>query len=133
MYEVDEWSPYAHGSVSEAELPEVYARINAAEVSWEGDTWDRERWRTGDCIIVHVYGEWSFIVLKHEDTFYYLTVSGEGGAKDGDPEEEVELPLGGQGGHVRRKYLAPRELGLAVLSRAGDTPGLLTDYVWTAE
>lgn len=133
MYEVDEWSPYAHRSVSEAELPEVYARINGAEVSWDGDTWDGERWREGDCLIVHVYGEWSFITLKHECTFYALTVADEGGVKNGHPEEEVELPLGGQGGHVKRKYLASRELGLAVLSRAGDTSGLLSDYVWTAE
>jgi hypothetical protein len=45
-----------------------------------------------------------------------------------DDDEEVYTDLGGIDAEVPREALAPPELGLTVLLRADDPPGLRTDY-----
>lgn len=104
-------------TVTADELPDAYAGLKEADspsVVWNdgGD----------DVLIVVVGDDHAVISLKSEETWYYLTVSGD--------EEEVEVDMGGTDSYVPRKALAPRELGLTVLQRAGDLPGLRTDYSW---
>ncbi|HTJ72718.1 MAG TPA: hypothetical protein VL551_34585 [Actinospica sp.] len=74
------------------------------------------------CLLVAVGDEYAYITLLHEGTFYSLVVSD-------DTAEEIIL-IGDVDTTVPRRHLAPRETGLAVLLRAPDIPGLLTDYPW---
>jgi hypothetical protein len=106
--------------VTETELPAAYARlteISSATVTFNdgGD----------DVLIVAVGDQHCVITLKSDESWYWLSIS--------DEDEELFTNMGGLNGEVPRKALAPRELGLTVLLRADDLPGLRTDYIWTEQ
>jgi hypothetical protein len=106
--------------VTEKELPALYARftnVYSAAVTWNdgGD----------DVLIVAVGDPHCVIALMSDKTSYYLAVS--------DDEELEYVGLGGLDAEVPRKAIAPRELGLTVLLRAGDLPGLRADYTWAEQ
>lgn len=107
-------------TVTDKELPAAYADLEEGQsptVTWNdgGD----------EVIIVAVNDDYCVITLMSDDTWYYLTVS--------DDAEEVPAYLGETEARVPRGALAPRDLGLTVLLRADDLPGLRTDYSWTAQ
>jgi hypothetical protein len=106
--------------VTEEELPAAYADLteaSSATVTWNDG---------GDPVLIVAVGdENSVITLKSDNTWYWLTVS--------DDDEGVYTTMGGLDGEVPRKTLAPRELGLTVLLRADDLPGLRADYTWTEQ
>jgi hypothetical protein len=113
-----DYPQYQTTRVTEKELPAAYGRlteISSANVTWNdgGD----------DVLIVAVGDQHCVIALKSEKTWYWLSVS--------DDDEHIYIAWGGVDGEVPRKALAPRELGLTVLLRADDLPGLRTDYMWT--
>jgi hypothetical protein len=104
-------------TVTWAELPGVYANLKQAEypaVVWN-DCGD-------DVLIVAVGDDYSVTSMLTEATWYWLVVSHE--------DEEVFVYLTETGEHVPRKAMAPRDVGLAILQRANDFPGLRSDYMW---
>jgi len=106
---------YAQAVVTEKELPGIYEQLkDSATVTWNdgGD----------DVLIIALEDDYSVISLLTDDTPYYLTVSND--------EGEVLVDMAGNESAVPRKALAPRKLGLTVLLRADDLPGLRTDYTW---
>lgn len=117
-YSITIWTPRRQKTtVIRDELPGAYANlkeIDSPTVSWnlDGD----------DTLIVAVGDDYSMISMMTDGTQYYLVVS--------DDEEEVPINMGSVDTHIPRKAMAPRELGLAVLLRADDFPGLRTDYTW---
>jgi hypothetical protein len=120
-YVVEAYFPrYTETAVMDRELPEAYANLKSgqsASVTWNsgGET----------VLIVAVGDDYSVISLLDDDTWYYL-------APIDEPGEETII-MGGVDSTVPRKALAPRELGLTVLQRADDLPGLRTDYTWAEQ
>lgn len=117
-YLIEVWYPkHEETSVTGDKLPDVYASFkkrDSATVAWNSD---------GDeVLLVSVGDDYSVISLKSDGTWYYLVVS--------DDDEEVPVYMDGTDAYVPRKVMAPRELGLTVLLRADDFPGLRTDYMW---
>lgn len=103
-------------TVDREHLPGVYAELredDSSTVVWESGDMMRS-------IIVHVARARSVITLVVQDSFYYLTVS----------DDDSPVFVQGLGATVPRKTMAPRELGLTVLLRADDLPGLCRDYLW---
>lgn len=117
-YLVEVWYPeHEKTTVTGDKLPDRYASFkerDSATVAWNSD---------GDeVLLVSVGDDYSVISMLSDGTWYYLVVS--------DDEEEVSVYMDGTDAYVPRKAMAPRELGLTVLQRADDFPGLRTDYLW---
>ncbi len=115
-YDIQVMFPESETTVTGAELPDAYAKLEGvgATVTW--NNYGR------DVLIVAVDGDDCVISLKSDETWYYLTV--------GDDEETVPFDMGGTDSEVPAKAVVPRPLGLTVLQRAADLPGLRTDYMW---
>lgn len=106
----------ANQTVDREHLPGIYAELredDSSTVVWESDDMIQS-------IIVHVARAYSVITLVVEDAFHYLTVS----------EDDTPVFVQGLDATVPRKVIAPRQLGLTVLLRADDLPGLRRDYTW---
>jgi hypothetical protein len=119
-YTVETFIPHTKAAATEADLPEVYAKLSeaaSATVKWAADQ--------DNGLLVAVGDDYSYITLQHDGDFYALTVPVEE-----DDEEDDVLLIGGVDTTIPRNQIAPRELGLTVLRKAPDIPGLLTEYTW---
>lgn len=117
-YLIEAYYPqYTETAITDQELPQAYANLKSsqsASVSWNSG---------GDPVVIVAVGDdYSVISLMDDDTWYYLAPT--------DEQGEETILIGGVDSIVPRKALAPRELGLTVLQRADDLPGLRTDYTW---
>lgn len=120
-YELEVRYPtYETTTVTAQDLPAIYAKVQAPEQPTF--TWNPEG---EDSVTVVVGDDFAYITLLHDGGFYTLVVS--------EDDEDVVLVIGDNDTAVQRKALAPREVGLAVLQRASDIPGLLTAYTWEEE
>lgn len=123
---IETFIPHTTATATEAELPEVYAKLPgeaaSATVQWNAD---------GDNgLIVAVGEDYSYVTLQHDGDFYTLTVKVESDNADEDEDDDEVLLIGGADTTVAKNQIASRELGLAVLQKAPDIPGLLTEYTW---
>lgn len=120
-YLIDVQFPESETTVTVAELPGAYANLKGSRSYGVTITWNDGG---DDVLIVAVADEYCVITMKTDESWYYLVVS--------DDEEKVSVDMAGDA-DIPGKAVSPRELGLTVLQRADDFPGLLTDYRWDGQ